>query len=979
MERRSFGERKMKIKRSCPSNKSWVEKKGVKNGGFCRVLPGKKRSISAPMGKAAPKMRQTALNLPSEPSTDYRGELLSVGITSAVLGALGGSVAAAMLLTPKGSGEAFRSGQQEAALNFEKEKAELESKYAGEIEKLKKTAGVNPKAQAEIDRLTKENESLKNQTPVSDPEMKNENDRLTQELAEKETIAKQSEEKLAALTQEHEELKRSSEKANADLQKVTEDFTKLQESSKTAAKPDPNLQKQLDEKSQEVSSLSAVAEERRVALANKESEHTQLQEQHEAIVKELEQRNAFISGFADQFPPPLSLEEINNLEWVQQSIEMGYRNVHIKNLVGRVEELSADKLTAKQIGKELGLDVEAVRSTRSKLNIPAPDQAGFGDWVEGFRAKQSVQQSAIAGLRSQQEEAATGFASSIREHQQTIDERNQTIAGLETTIETQTNAIKTHKETIDQLNEHINDLQSQHDQLLSVAQGSNVEELDKLVGTNYAYQRKQMAEQYSVAKEALSAAESRLKVMVDEHNQTLEEKDAIINAQKNQIQKYEKLQARTEGDLLQLHMSLENEVKMARVEAHQSASDSLKGKIKELEERLSELIGERDELLYGKTGLLTHLSGSGHRERYGGIQLAAAIRGGKVDLSDMSEAKFNEKVNYSTDLLLGSLESSSLSDNGSPVGTPFLLEWENNHNEILERFKSGDITPEELWKQQAIAHLQHINRRKEFLARMEDFKKTQRTEARKIASEFYNKYMAKKDKGEKTETVIKKYDAAFRAHYADMKKSVLEIQEEVKKQYPLGGFLNDQGEIDPGIAETALSVNFPKPYLAALLGNGKKKEVRGLNDRIRDMMGSNRSETEQGMTTTTTQEEVRGLSFDTVRFDDPEANKKAAEILEALEKAIDKKYGKLSYRNPDHREALNRRREEIDDLNNRYSSWLKDYARATSKVWNPGNPTEAEEKRMRQQMDLFKSQQMYESQLLRGEYKPDRKKKNRKK
>jgi uncharacterized coiled-coil protein SlyX len=655
--------------------------------------------MGASKGRVAPKMRQAALNLPSEPAPDYRGELLSVGITSAVLGALGGSVAAAMLLTPKGSAEAFRNGQQEAAQKFELEKAELESKYQDEVEKLKKKAGVAAPA------------------PAIDPEMQKENDFLKGELASKEAIVKKSAEELAALTKEHETLKQSSDKANADLQKVTEEFNQLQESSKTAAKPDPDLQKQLDDKSRELSDVSAQAEQRRQALEKKTSEFTRLEQQHEAIVQKLEDYKATV-----------------------------------------------------------------------------PD-----------------------------------LEKTIRTHEGTIGERNntiaakdKTIAGHEGTIAAQANAIKKHRETIGQLTEHVKDLQSQHDQLLSVAQGSNVEELDKLVGTNYAHQRKQLVAQYKVANEALSAAKNQLKDMVAEHNQTLEGKDKIINAQKNQIQKYEELQAKTEGDLLALHMRLEDEVRLAGAEAHQSASENLKGKIKALEKRLSESIGERDELLYGKAGLFTHLSGSGHREKYGGIQLAAALRRGKVDLSDMSEAKFNDKVNYSTNLLLGALESSSLSDNNSPVGTPFLLEWENNHNEILERFKSGDITPEELWKQQAIAHIQHINRRKEFLARMEDFKKTQRIKAKEIASEFYGKYMAKKEKGEKIETVIKKYDAAFRAHYADMKKAVLEIQEEVKKQHPLGGFLNAQGEIDPDLSDAALNTHFSKAYTASLLGKKKR-------------------------------------------------------------------------------------------------------------------------------------------------------------
>jgi hypothetical protein len=106
--------------------------------------------------------------------------------------------------------------------------------------------------------------------------------------------------------------------------------------------------------------------------------------------------------------------------------------------------------------------------------------------------------------------------------------------------------------------------------------------------------------------------------------------------------------------------------------------------------------------------------------------------------------------------------------------------------------------------------------------------------------------------------------------------------------------------------------------------------------------------------------------LNSIKFDEPEANKKAGEAYNAAKEAIDKKYGKLSFRNPADREAINKRREELGKLEEDYSNWLKNYGRATSSEWNPVQPTEAELKRMKSAMNLFKTQQEYEANLRRG-------------
>lgn len=364
-------------------------------------------------------MRQAALNLPSEPAPDYRGELLSVGITSAVLGALGGSVAAAMLLTPKGSAEAFRNGQQEAAQKFELEKAELESKYQDEVEKLKKKAGVAP-------------------APVVDPEMQKENDRLKGELASKEAIVNESAEKLAALTKEHETLKQSSDKVNTDLQKVTEEFNQLQESSKTAAKPDPDLQKQLEKKAKELSDVSAQAEQRRKALEDKTSEFTRLKQQHEAIVQELERYKSTVPGLE---------ETIRTHEGT-----IGERDNTIAGLEKRITELEEH---ISDLDSQLG----NAKSTNTTLSSEAKD-------VDGQRAEAA---SALARVRAELDQAK-GREQELTRQLNELETKKQ--EAIDTAVK---NAVE---ETSVQLDDTIKKLEEQL--------GSAIQSSSKVVTQHYA-------------------------------------------------------------------------------------------------------------------------------------------------------------------------------------------------------------------------------------------------------------------------------------------------------------------------------------------------------------------------------------------------------------------------------------------------------------------------------------------------------------
>ena len=690
----------MKIKRSCPSNKSWVEKKGVKNGGFCRVLPGKKRSFVAPIGKTAPKMRQVALNSPQEPATDYRGELLSVGITSAVLGALGGSVAAAMLLTPKGSDEAFRSGQQEAALKFEREKAELESKYQEEADKLKKAAGIDPQAQQEIDRLKRENEALKNQAPAVDPKVKEENDRLIQELADKETIAKQSEEKLAALTQEHEDLKRSSDEANEKLRKVTEEFNQLQESSKTAA-PDPELQKQLDELSQQVSSLSATAEDRRVALENKESEYTHLQEQHEAIVQELERHRAIVATY------------------------------------------------------------EGTIATH-----------------EGTIA---THEGTIADLQSQQQKATTEFASLIQEHQRTIA--------------AQANAIKTHEETIAQLKQHIEDLDSQ----LGNASSENI----------------------SIATQRAKAASD-----LDQANIDIIEATAALDKANEELDSMKKKAQDLTRQLGAIHQQHKSEIEKVKSATSAEVSTELNKRISELERAMTIARTEVEEELYpvdSSSKVVTQHYAKATRENLGGIQLGLTIRRNNVALDDIPKEKFVNGVSVATQGLVAPLKEQVLIS-GSTEGDSLLAEWEKKTVELVDSLKSGAIGTDEFWQQQALAHHQHIRRRDFFLKEVKKIESDHVTEARKIASDFHEAYLAASP--EKRDKIIESYGRKFRQQYKEMKSSIFGLQIAIRSNpnFQLDGVHDEEGTImaieTRDEMKKALGHN---EYLLSLLGKKKKR------------------------------------------------------------------------------------------------------------------------------------------------------------
>ena len=374
--------------------------------------------MGASKGRVAPKMRQAALNLPSEPAPDYRGELLSVGITSAVLGALGGSVAAAMLLTPKGSAEAFRNGQQEAAQNFELEKAELESKYQDEVEKLKKKAGVAPAP------------------PTIDPEMQKENDFLKGELASKEAIVKKSAEDLQKITEERDTLKQSYEQSSKDLKQVTEQFTQLQQSQQ--AKSDPNLQKQLEEKAKELSDVSAQAEQRRQALQDKENQYTQLEQQHVAIVQELEGYKSTVPGLE---------ETIRTHEGT-----IGERDNTIAGLEKRITELEEH---ISDLDSQLG----NAKSTNTTLSSEAKD-------VDGQRAEAA---SALARVRAELDQAK-GREQELTRQLNELETKKQ--EAIDTAVK---NAVE---ETSVQLDDTIKKLEEQL--------GSAIQSSSKVVTQHYA-------------------------------------------------------------------------------------------------------------------------------------------------------------------------------------------------------------------------------------------------------------------------------------------------------------------------------------------------------------------------------------------------------------------------------------------------------------------------------------------------------------
>lgn len=89
-----------------------------------------------------------------------------------------------------------------------------------------------------------------------------------------------------------------------------------------------------------------------------------------------------------------------NPSWVQQNIDISYQNAERMNLVNYIEKLSANKMTASQVAKQISDDnvnisladaKDMVRATRAKLGIPSMDEAAeFSKWVDNYNKNGST-------------------------------------------------------------------------------------------------------------------------------------------------------------------------------------------------------------------------------------------------------------------------------------------------------------------------------------------------------------------------------------------------------------------------------------------------------------------------------------------------------------------------------------------------------------------------------------------------------------
>ena len=751
------------MKRACPPHQSWVTDKRVKEGGYCRKLQGRKHPLTSP----AAKMRQVAPVLPQEAPSDYRGQLLSVGITSAVLGALGGSVAAAMLLTPKGSDEAFRSGQKDAAHKYEVQAAELISKHQEAIEKLKEEyekKGVTP-----------------SDTPAPvDTKLKEENDRLTQELGTLQEKHERVSNALKAIEKERDGLATAHAKATSDLEAATTKLTQLQKK----PQDNPDLIRAKDELARQVRDLSQRSSDLQTALDETKQAHATLSAAHEQTKTELKAANEAVEAQGKQLERDRQMlgHERKKLSVVGQRAaeKLKGQATTIARLNQHVAQLEVDMQVT---GKELAAAEEKVMKAKEE-HSKTTEQLGATQQQLAM-AQQQLEQAKL-DLENHEKSATKAIDKSNESHRRRNKELSEKVAEHQQTIAEHENTIATLKAQVQ-------------------AFGTPSAELAVLRQKHAALEA-----QHKQATESLTA-------LTNEHNQA---KKTLEEANIQAIELHDRMA--TENERLQ------SELNAAKGEINSTTAGTLIERIQQLE-AANEAYRKELYPVDSSANIATHLHGSASRESRGGIQLGLTLQRGKSSF-DQDPSKFADEIAIATNNLFAPLEEQAVLTGvpafGGKKSRPGLLQdWENYNKKVFSRTKSQFKTTEDVdafWQDLAIAHHQHIRRRAVFREDLEKLRDTYDRSSRDLALEFHGKFSVAQSDTEK-KRLISDYGSRFQEQYKQMKTSVYDLQRSIMDNplFSLAPHRAEDGTLDPKARDVILEINKPYKYISALLG-GKK-------------------------------------------------------------------------------------------------------------------------------------------------------------
>lgn len=824
------------MKKICPKGKHWVEIRGIKNGGYCRKSRGRRHPF-------AEKLRQPLENGLKDPSGGLKEQLGSAGITGAVLGALGGAVATAMLLTPKGSETAFRNGQMEAANEFAKKETELRSQLAEEIGKAKQEyAAKGVDVEAVNQKLTAEQERMKQRAAS-----------LEQELAGLKaiegTLAKATAEK-SALSKELEEAKKTLEAvmkapAGGQTQGAVELSAKL-----------PGLDQQVKDRDATIADLKQKlkkAEEELVARVP-----------HIAIERKIETLKIIHSQA--EVDLATAEQEVSNATDNSSKERAERRRDKAKSMLNkRARELVEAQEALNAAQKAPSLEEVQAELDKSKAILAEKENAlKEAEQYQTELLKRSSRLRGLAtGLREQNKEQKGTIASqgeSIAQQTSTIAEQGATIAAHETEL----NSLRLVSKRNNELSQELAELKqgepllSKEDEraLNSQLAGlriENRERQEKITALNTQIEKMQsiLDEVNNAVPEAKRSQETEENwswirtafgkmqqewINTKSLNKSLTQGlDAANLAATSANQEIERLKDEYEAEIVKLKVDHETELENQRKTINADKIEGLSQQVLLAQAEVEK--AKRNQrhaiFLYGTTGgkLVTHQSGAQTVKDQGGIQLGATIANGYDPL--LNTSGFLVDVEESSKALISEIERDLSIGKGS---LSLSKEYQVRMERIIGETKSGASTPEYSYNDAIVATHQHLARIKVFSAQMDGLKETFAKASGELAVRFIEEYEnAPEDKREET---IGKYDKKFREYYKTARKQAKEALQKLmgSQALMLQGpvVLNPDNEYDnnaekrKAILSNPLDINV-NSYLSSLLdppkNSPKKKEV----------------------------------------------------------------------------------------------------------------------------------------------------------